>query len=106
MQPAAAGGVHGRATGGDIAGRSEAREEGAYLFSPPTAAAFGLAGRSGSWTGLPGQTDVVAIERQGGNTVALTLRIGSKRRLTVERKLTQKFAKAMPWSRRAGPKGS
>jgi hypothetical protein len=52
--------------GGDIAGRSEAREEGAYLFSPATAAAFGLAGRSGSWTGLPGQTDVVAVERQGG----------------------------------------
>jgi hypothetical protein len=40
-----------------------------------------------------------------GNTVVLTLRIDSKRRLMVERKPTQKFAKAMPWSRCAGPKG-
>jgi len=46
------------------------------------------------------------LRSPGGDTVALTLRIGSKRRLAVERKLTQKFAKAMPWSRRAGPKGS
>jgi hypothetical protein len=56
--------VHGRATGGDIAGRSWARE-GAYLFSPETAAVFAPAGRSGSWTGLPGQTDVGAVARQG-----------------------------------------